>query len=373
MARARQPKPKRKKPWKWALLGISVVVIAILGFVVYEVYGTYNGLDKLSNTTSDPKFTNYQVTATEKPPEWEGKERVNILIMGGDNRGLQENEKARSDSMMVISVDPVTKNIHLFSVLRDTYVDIPGYKHDRINTAFSVGGSDLAMQTIGNLLGLDIQYYVYTDFEGFKSVIDAIGGLQNFDVEKDMNYVDNADKNQYDIHLKKGIQDLDGTKALQYVRFRHDALSDFTRTERQRKLLGAVADKMKSGWNLLKMKKIVDSVDGYVKTNITPSDMLKLGQLGISSHIAGQAQVPPMDLISGEKVGGASVLAITDDAKLLQFVQDELQKDSTVTTTTPDTVDATDPNAAGANTTAKTNSTSGDNGGNAADGSNAGQ
>ncbi|MBO7746707.1 LCP family protein [Paenibacillus sp. MWE-103] len=330
MARAKAKQPKRKKPWKWALFGVSLVILAVVGYFVYQAYGVYNGLDSLSKPTTDPKFTNYEVTTAEKPPEWEGKERVNILIMGGDNRGLQENEKARSDSMMVVSLDPVKKDIHLFSVLRDTYVDIQDHGSDRINTAFAVGGPDLAMQTIGDVLGLDIQYYVYTDFEGFKSVIDAIGGIQNFDVEKDMNYVDNADGNRYDIHLKKGVQDLDGTKALQYVRFRHDALSDFTRTERQRKLLGAVADKMKSGWSLLKMKDIVDSVQGYIKTNIGVDDMIKLGQLGVSSHIAGQAQVPPMDLISGEKVGGASVLAISDEDKVLQFVQDELQKDSTV-------------------------------------------
>ncbi|NBD27595.1 LCP family protein [Paenibacillus glycinis] len=341
MARAKQPKPpKRKRPWKWALLGVTVVILAVVGYFVYQAYGVYNGLDKLSQPTTDPKYTDYEVKPTEKPPEWEGKERVNILIMGGDNRGLKENEKARSDSMMVVSIDPPTKSIHLFSVLRDTYVDIEGHGSDRINTAFALGGPELAMQTIGDITGLDIQYYVYTDFEGFKSVIDAIGGIQNFDVEKDMNYVDNADGNRYDIHLKKGIQDLDGTKALQYARFRHDAMSDFTRTERQRKLLGAVADKMKNGWNLLKMKKIVDSVDGYIKTNIGVDDMIKLGQLGVSSHIAGQAQVPPMELIGGEKVGGASVLAITDEDKLLAFVQDELQKDSTVPDTTSTSTDS---------------------------------
>ncbi|SFI71742.1 transcriptional attenuator, LytR family [Paenibacillus sp. UNC496MF] len=358
MARAQAKQPKRKKPWKWALLGVSLVILAVVGYFVYQAYGVYNGLDSLSKPTTDPKFTNYEVKTAEKPPEWEGKERVNILIMGGDNRGLQENEKARSDSMMVVSVDPVKKDIHLFSVLRDTYVDIQDHGSDRINTAFAVGGPDLAMQTIGDVLGLDIQYYVYTDFEGFKSVIDAIGGIQNFDVEKDMNYVDNADGNRYDIHLKKGVQDLDGTKALQYVRFRHDALSDFTRTERQRKLLGAVADKMKSGWSLLKMKDIVDSVQGYIKTNIGVDDMIKLGQLGVSSHIAGQAQVPPMDLISGEKVGGASVLAISDEDKVLQFVQDELQKDSTVAP--PADADAQGANGASG---AVTNSSDGKTGG----------
>ncbi|WP_219835313.1 LCP family protein [Paenibacillus sp. R14(2021)] len=359
MSRAKQP--KRKRPWKWAWLGVAVAILAVVGFFVYQGVGTYNGLDKLSDPTNDPKFTNYEVPVTEKPPEWEGTERVNILIMGGDNRGLKENEKARSDSMMVVSIDPQTKKIHLFSVLRDTYVNIEGHGDDRINTAFALGGPDLAMQTIGHLLGLNIQYYVYTDFEGFKSLIDAIGGIQNFEVEKNMNYVDNADKNRYDIHLKKGIQDLDGTKALQYVRFRHDALSDFTRTERQRKLLGAVADKMKSGWSLLKMKQIVDSVDGYVKTNIEVSDMIKLGKLGVDSQIAGQSQVPPMNLIADKRAGGASVLAVSDDNELLQYVQDELQKD-----TAPET------DAAGTNSAPLTNSgtsSGSQDGGNTANGS----
>src|SRR5690606_30360374 len=97
----------------------------------------------------------------EKPPEWEGTERVNILLLGGDARGLKKGQVARSDSMLVVSVDPITKKAHLLSVLRDTYTDIPGHGKDRINTAITIGGPNLAMQTIGELLGLEIQYYVY--------------------------------------------------------------------------------------------------------------------------------------------------------------------------------------------------------------------
>ncbi|RAP74426.1 LCP family protein [Paenibacillus montanisoli] len=329
MARSQQHN-KKKKPWKWALLGVAVAAAAVIGFFVYQGVGVYNGLEDFSKPQEESRFGQFEQVEAEKPPEWEGTERVNILVMGGDNRGLKKSETARSDSMMVLSVDPLTKKAHVFSVLRDTYVEIEGHGEGRINTALALGGPNLAMKTIGGLLGLDIQYYVYTDFEGFKSLIDAIGGIQNFEVEKNMNYVDNADGNRYDIHLKKGIQDLDGTKALQYVRFRHDAMSDFTRTERQRKLLDAVAEKMKSGWNLLKMKKIVDSIQPYVESNIEVSDMLKLAQLGVQTHIAGQAQVPPMELIGDKKEGGASVLAVSDESDLLQFIQDELLKDTTV-------------------------------------------
>ncbi|WP_245773017.1 LCP family protein [Paenibacillus catalpae] len=179
------------------------------------------------------------------------------------------------------------------------------------------------MKTVGDLLGLNIQYYVYTDFEGFKSLVDAIGGI-DFDVEKDMNYTDNADGNLYDIHLKKGMQKLDGTKALQYVRFRHDAMSDFARTERQRKLLAAVADKLKSGWNLSRMKQIAESAAPYIQTNLDISNMLKLASLGSKTQMAGTAQVPPMDLLESKKVNGASILSVKSEDKVQEYVQELL-------------------------------------------------
>src|SRR5690606_33720966 len=149
-----------------------------------------------------------------------GKDRVNILLLGGDSRGLSKNDVPRSDSNMVISVDPVTKKAHLFSILRDTYVRIPGHGMDRINTALVYGGPQLAMQTTSELLGLPIQYFVFTDFQGFMELVDALGGIE-LDVEKDMKYHDSVEP-EFDIDLKKGLQHLDGKTALQYVRFRHD-------------------------------------------------------------------------------------------------------------------------------------------------------
>jgi LCP family protein required for cell wall assembly len=334
------PRVKTGKKRVW-LLPLIIVLSVIVGFAAYQGVGVYKSLDKFSKTSDESRFSQFKETATDQPAKWEGTERVNILLMGGDNRGLKKNDAARSDSMLVASVDPVTKQVHLFSILRDTYVPIEGHGEGRINTALALGGPNLAMKTIGGMLGLNIQYYVYTDFEGFKSLINAIGGI-DYDVEKNMNYVDNADGNRYDIHLKKGMQHLDGEHALMYVRFRHDAMSDFTRTERQRNFLTAVADKLKSGWNLLRMKQILDSVQPYIETNLQVSDMLKLAQLGVDSHMAGQAQVPPMDLIGDKKVDGASVLSVRNDAELLAYVKSELSKDSTAPSSGTQSVNSTD-------------------------------
>ncbi|CAM4412243.1 LCP family protein [Paenibacillus tarimensis] len=335
---------KKKRPWKWALYSILGVAIIIGAYAAYQGIGIYNALDNFKKSDTESRFKDVIDVSIEKPPEWTGTERVNILLLGGDARGLEKGQVARSDSMMVASIDPITKKAHLLSLLRDTYVEIPGHSSNRINTAITLGGPPLAMQTVGDLLGLDIQYYIYADFEGFKALVDAIGGV-DYEVEKDMVYTDNADKNRYDINLKKGYQHLDGDKALQYVRFRHDAMSDFTRTERQRNFLNAVATKMQSTWNLVRMKEILDSVQPFIETNLEVNDMLKLGQLGLGLHMAGSAQLPPMDLLADERIQGVgSVLGIRDTEALKAYVQEVLNEDTSI----PESVKETSTQGSGA-------------------------
>ncbi len=324
----------RIKDWKhwtwkgWTAFSVSFVLVIVLAYAAYQAVGIYNALDNFEKSEPDSRFRDVVDETAEKPPEWEGKERVNIVLLGGDARGLDEGQVARSDSMLVVSVDPVTKRAHQLSILRDTYTDIPGHHRNRINTAITLGGPPLAMKTIGELLGLEIHYFVYADFEGFKALVDSIGGV-DYDVEKNMRYTDNADGNRYDIDLKKGFQHLNGDQALQYVRFRHDAMSDFTRTERQRNFLKAVVAKLQSTWNIVRMKEILDSIQPHIETNMKVADMLKLGQLGLKIQMAGSAQVPPMELIADERVGGASVLGVRDEDALRKYVQDVLASTST--------------------------------------------
>ncbi|MCD9024580.1 LCP family protein [Cohnella silvisoli] len=323
-----------RKKWKYTLFSVLSLLIIFLCFVGWKVYGTYHQLESIHKSKEESRFSKFEEKPEVKPPEWEGSERVNVLLMGGDERGLRKGEVARSDSMLVVSFDPVTKKIHLFSVLRDTHVDIPGFKSNRVNAAITLGGPELAMKTIGNLTGLNIQYYVYVDFQGFIKLVDAIGGV-DFYVEKNMKYSDAADGHVYDIDLKKGQQHLDGDKALQYVRFRHDKLSDFTRTERQRDFLKAIAAKLKSGWNLVRLPDILGEVTPYMETNMSAGDMLKLASLGYKSHQAGSAQIPPMEMVTDEKVDGSAVLGIRSLDALKGYVQEVLNKDDTLASPSP--------------------------------------
>jgi LCP family protein required for cell wall assembly len=317
------------KRWKRIGLGVLALAVIVIGLMVWRGWQTYEQIDQMSKPQEESRFGQFEPKPEYTPPEWTGTERVNILLMGGDERGLRKGEVPRSDTMLVVSFNPENKKVHLFSVLRDTYVSIPGHGRGRVNTAIVLGGPELAMKTVGNLMGLDIQYYVYADFQGFIKLIDALGGIE-FYVEKDMHYTDSADGHLFDIDLKKGWQVLDGNKALQYVRFRHDALSDFTRTERQRNFMAAVADKLKSGWSLVRLPEILAQVTPYIETNMPPETMLRLGTLGYRSSQAGSAQIPPMNLIVEETIDGSSVLGIRDLDELKEFVQYTLAQENPI-------------------------------------------
>ncbi|MBP2001722.1 LCP family protein required for cell wall assembly [Paenibacillus shirakamiensis] len=313
---------RTKRTLLWSILGVLIVAIGISAIYFFSIY---NQVDKFHKEGEASPFKGV-APSTEgtvtSPPKWEGTETVNILLMGVDARGLKKGEVPRSDTMLVASIDPVKKVGHLFSIMRDTYVDIAGYSDDRINAAIT-HGPDTAMKTVSDLLGIPIQYYVYTDFRGFISLVDAVGGV-DFDVEKDMHYTSAADQHEYDIDLKKGFQHLDGKTALQYVRFRHDALSDFTRTERQRNFLKAVADKMKSTTSIMKLPSILDQVNPYIDTNMTVNDMWKLANVGYDSQMTSSTQIPPMDLLVEKTVGGSAVLGVRSETKLKKYVQDIL-------------------------------------------------
>ncbi|WP_261808094.1 LCP family protein [Paenibacillus sp. N3.4] len=315
------------KIFKRSLLLIGLLLVLIAGYYSYSFYNFAQNISNKSSEKPQGGTTMIAQSIKEKgekysPPKWEGKQRVNILLLGGDSRGMKKNEIPRSDSIMLASIDPETKKAHLFSILRDTYVKIPGEGEDRINAAIAMGGPNLAMKTVSDLLGIPVQYYVYTDFKGFIALIDAIGGI-DLEVEKDMKYSDSEDDHVYDINLKKGMQHLDGKTALQYVRFRHDALSDFSRTERQRKFLTAVAQKMQTTMSLIKLPKILNAMDPYIDTNLSVADMLKLGTLGYEAKADGiiSSQLPPSDLLIEKNVRGAAVITVNKE-KLQIYMKD---------------------------------------------------
>lgn len=238
---------------------IALVMVIIFGISAYSFYVT--------KSLKPPEVSDIQ----PGQEEWiRGKDRINILLLGTDD-DLGTN--SRTDSIILASLDTNNKKVSLLSIPRDTRVNIPGYGYNRINSANALGGVDLTKSSISNLIKVPIDYYVMTNFEGFKGIVDTLGGVE-IDVEQNMKY------RTYDgmIDLKKGVQRLDGDKALQYVRFRHDKLGDITRTQRQQKFLTALAKEMLQAKNIVKIPVLIPKLNEAVKTDLSISQMIGLAK-----------------------------------------------------------------------------------------------
>jgi LCP family protein required for cell wall assembly len=213
----------------------------------------------------------------------------NILLVGVDARPGEE--VSRTDSIVLVHLDPHTGNVGMLSFPRDLWVNIPGYGKNRINTAYLTGerklgpgyGPALLKKTVGELTGLPIDHFVMINFDGFKTVIDSLGGI-NVDVPKP---IDDAayptdDYRTIKIHFDAGEQLLDGERALQYARTRH-ADSDFGRNQRQQQVLLAIFDRIRDQGlfgQLTNLDKYTDALSDYVRTDISRRQMLSLASLG---------------------------------------------------------------------------------------------
>jgi LCP family protein required for cell wall assembly len=256
-----------------------------------------SGLEGTEPGTPTPDLTSPALT-------WQGKERVNILVMGIDQRPGEEGA-FRTDTMLVLTLDPVTKTAGMLSIPRDLWVPIPGYGVGRINTAhvlgdiddYPGGGPALAVKTVQNNLGVPIHYYARVDFYAFVELVDRIGGI-DIDLEEEIDDPtypshDPADPYGYaPLHIEAGQHHFDGELALKYARTRHSAGGDFDRAERQQKVLKAVFTKVTrldmlptlipqapQMWGLLQ-----DSVD----TDLTLDEIIALARLA--------TQVDPDDI-----------------------------------------------------------------------------
>jgi len=226
----------------------------------------------------------------EPLPDWQKKERVNILLLGIDEREDQYGPW-RTDTMIVLTIDPENNTAGILSIPRDLWVTIPGYSEERINTAhhtgdlkkFPGGGPALAIKTVQYNLGIPIHYYVRVNFSGFIEALDTIGGIDIY-VEKEIDdplYPDNA--YGYDpLNIPAGLQHMDGELALKYARTRHSS-SDFDRLRRQQQVIMAVRDKVLRfellPQLLLKLPDLLKTVGDSVQTDLQLDEMLSLVQL----------------------------------------------------------------------------------------------
>ncbi|MBP2641184.1 MAG: cell envelope-related transcriptional attenuator [Firmicutes bacterium] len=201
-----------------------------------------------------------------------GNGKLNVLVLGVDERS---DDTGRSDTMMVFTIDPKTREVSLLSVPRDTRMKIPGHGWDKINHAYALGGQKLARQAVESLMGIPMDYYIAVNFNGFYKMIDAVGGV-TINVEKRMYYTDPYD--DLVINLKPGEQRMDGKTAIQYVRYR-DEEGDIGRINRQQKFIKAMFAEVMSPSVIPRVPSIIREVSGAVKTDMPTSKMIQLANL----------------------------------------------------------------------------------------------
>jgi LCP family protein required for cell wall assembly len=214
------------------------------------------------------------------------QQRVNFLLMGVDLRP-GETGPTRTDTMIIVSVDPATRSVGMLSIPRDLWVPIPGYGEDRINTAYFTGdarkypggGPALAEKTIQYNFGVPINYYIAINFVGFRKLVDALGGL-TIDVPRDINdsaYPDDT-YGVRQLFIAKGMHHFNGDEALAYARTRHES-SDFGRMRRQQQVLKAIKDQALSLDVFTKIPALWAAKEDAIRTDLSLDKIVALVQL----------------------------------------------------------------------------------------------
>ncbi len=265
-----QQKDGRQFPLFKLLLVGGLVIILVLGFTFgMGIYSVLFGLDN---------------QVDHRTPEPRPNERINILALGVDAYQEEGGKRLprRSDTMLLVSVDPVTKEVGVLSLPRDTRVQITREDggsvkktREKLAHAHAYGGPVLAMETVEDFLEVPVHYFIRLDFEGFEEIVDSLGGV-TLNIEEDMHYEDPTQN--LEIHFEAGKQHLDGEEALKYVRYRNG--SDIARIERQHKFLNVMLDKMFGMGMLVKLPRLAREMTSYVDTNLPADRIIAMAKLG---------------------------------------------------------------------------------------------
>ncbi|MCW1929084.1 LCP family glycopolymer transferase [Bhargavaea beijingensis] len=257
----RRRKKQKRRIWPW-IVGPIVLILAVVGVYAAVVYKDFK--DTL-DTVHEP-IDREASDKREKPVSLSDQEPFSVLVLGVDER---EGDRGRSDTMIVLTVNPQDKTTKMVSIPRDTYTEIVGKgTKDKLNHAYAFGGIEMAMDSMENLLDIPIDYVVQVNMESFKDIVDAVGGVT---VQNNLAF----SSGQYT--FPEGQVELNGEEALAYVRMRkQDPNGDFGRQDRQKDVIMGVIKKGASANSLLNYQSIFGAVGKNIRTNMTMDEMLGL-------------------------------------------------------------------------------------------------
>jgi LCP family protein required for cell wall assembly len=340
---------KRKTPalLKVCLFTLFIIAAVIAAYVAYtkslDFFLEFNiaqipawrsiiiNLTRMHQTDTRP--TPLPTASTDLVPEpWDGASRVTVLVMGLDYRDWEAGEgPPRTDTMILLTIDPLSKTAGILNVPRDLWVSIPGFEYGRINTAYPLGiafnvpggGPELAKQTIESLLGVPVDYYAIIDFYAFERFINEMGGIY-VDVPAEIKVDPIGEHNT--VVLQPGRQLLDGPTSLAYARARYTDGGDFDRAQRQQDVILAIADRaLELGPAKLASKApaLYNELAAGIHTDLSLEDALKLGWLALEiprSTIQRGAIAPPKAVEFAKSPDGTQdvLVPVPDQIRLIR-------------------------------------------------------
>lgn len=256
-------RPKKRKGLKIFLL-VLFILIAIFGIFIWKVYSDVTGTtEKIYKGVETEKVRN-------KPVDINKSEAFSILMLGVDTGDLGRTEQGRSDTIMVMTVNPKTNESKIVSIPRDTYTEIVGKgTMDKINHAYAFGGTEMSMNTVQKLLNIPIDYYVEVNMQGIQDIVDAVGGIQ---VTSPLTFT----SGEYTF-TEGQTETLDGAAALAYSRMRHeDPDGDYGRQGRQRQVLEAIVKKIATFSTITNYQSVLGTMENNMQTNLAFADMVDI-------------------------------------------------------------------------------------------------
>ncbi|WP_240452381.1 LCP family protein [Virgibacillus sp. YIM 98842] len=294
---SRMNRPRKKRRWPYWVGGIFLFFILLIsGFAFYM-------WDKLGDTVETMHDPLERDSDPERQKELETifqeNRSLNVLLLGVDSR---EGDAGRSDTMILLSLNPQTDSMLMFSIPRDTYVNIPGRGMDKINHAYAFGDVELSVQTVEETFDLPVHYYARVNMEGFQQGIDAIGGVT----------VSNTQAfSQGGSNFAEGEIRLNGSEALDYIRMRKDdPRGDLGRNERQREVIQAALRQGASFSSITKVGEILDILGGNVKTDLNMNNMQSI----FGSYRGTQQNTRTLEIEgTGQTINGIWYYVVSDE------------------------------------------------------------
>ena len=296
------PFPKKKgKGLIKALIAIAIVIVLL--FV-----GIYGAFSTIVN-----KFTHVDTEVSERFSSMKGA-KINVLLVGDDARDGQGGQ--RSDTMILCSINPMKHSVAFISIMRDTYVAIPGYANNRVNASYAFGGLDLLDQTVEENFDIKLDGNMVVNFDGFMEAMAAVGPLDIELTAEEAAYMNSntglgaTDDGVGGVevwNLTEGVNSLTASQLLCYARMRAVGNSDWDRTERQRKLMSAAISKIKHG-HFISGYKMAYEAAPYVKTDITTMGFIKMAFTFLLSGSPESYRIPVDGTYSGQMIDGMAVL-----------------------------------------------------------------